>query len=266
MGILHQSYHQRCFRCHLGRLLAHHPPGNGSIRYRQSQDFVGLLLSAGIWVSFCLAFTMAGGQWPWNDGRTITTIVVFAVILVLYALQQVFSVFTAKELRSLPLHLLKSKSQLLFCISTASNITSLFVVVYFIPIYFQFMHGDTALWAAVRLLPYVIVNVTFNLGAGHLLSKLKYYMPLFVVSGVFITVGSSLLTAYLDPATPPSYIYGFTVITAVGSGLGMQIGYAVSTAWSCSLRTTGSESNVSPSVISVMSPVGIEMVPVLPMI
>ncbi|KAH6645305.1 major facilitator superfamily domain-containing protein [Truncatella angustata] len=207
-----------------------HPVTGVSVADRIKKiDSVGLLLGAGLWVSFTVAFTLAGGQWPWQDGRTIATIVALVLIMVLYAAQQVFCVFTTVESRSFPIHLLRSKSQVLFCISTAANITSVFVVVYFIPIYFQFVHGDTALQAAVRLLPYVIVTVCFNLGAGHLLSKVKYYMPLFVISGVFITLGASLLTAYLEPATPQGYIYGFTIITAVGSGLSMQIGYAVST-------------------------------------
>jgi hypothetical protein len=49
------------------------------------------------------------------------------------------------------------------------------------------------------------------------------------VSGVFIILGGSLLYTYLDPNTSASYIYGFTVVTAVGAGLTLQIGYAVAT-------------------------------------
>ncbi|KAL6855726.1 MFS general substrate transporter [Trichoderma novae-zelandiae] len=192
-------------------------------------DFLGLLLGAGTWVSFCMAFTMAGGQWAWGDGRTIGTVVAFAVIVVAFALQQTFAILTTPENRSFPVHLLRSRSQVLLYIATSSNITSLFVVVYFIPIYFQFVHGDSAINAAVRLLPFVILTVGFNLAAGHLLSRIRYYMPLFAVAGFFITLGSALLTAYLDPATPVAYIYGFTVLTAVGSGLTLQIGYAVAT-------------------------------------
>jgi MFS family permease len=192
-------------------------------------DFVGLVLGAGIWVSFTMAFTMAGGQWPWNDGRTIGTIVAFIVILVAFALQQIFSIFTTKENRSFAVHLLQSRTQVLLYIGTAANITSLFVIVYFIPIYFQFVHNDSALQAAVRLLPFVVVTVTCNLSAGHLLSKIKYYIIIYVVSGVFMTIGAALLTAYLTPTTPKSYIYGFSVIAAVGTGLTLQIGYAVAT-------------------------------------
>lgn len=172
---------------------------------------------------------MAGGQWPWNDGRTIGTIVAFAVTLALFTLQQVFCIFTSAENRSFPVHLLHSKSQVLLYIATAANITSLFVPVYFIPIYFQFVHNDSALEAAVRLLPYVVTTVSFNLSAGYLLSKIKYYMPIFLTSGMFMVIGSSLLTVYLDPATPVSYIYGFSVIAGIGAGLTLQIGYAVAT-------------------------------------
>ncbi len=192
-------------------------------------DFTGLFLGAGVWVSFTMAFTMAGGQWPWNDGRTIGTIVAFVVTLTVFALQQTFCIFTTEENRSFPIDLLRSRSQILLAIGTAANITSLFVLVYFVPIYFQFVHNDSALQAAVRLMPYVVVTVSFNLSAGHLLSKIKYYMPIYVVSGVFMTLGGSLLTAYLDPATPQGYIYGFSVLTAIGLGLTLQIGYAVAT-------------------------------------
>jgi hypothetical protein len=191
-------------------------------------DFLGLFLAAAVWVSFTIAFTMAGG-WPWNDGRTIGTIVAFAVTLALFTLQQVFCIFTSAENRSFPVHLLHSKSQVLLYIATAANITSLFVPVYFIPIYFQFVHNDPALKAAVRLLPYVVTTVSFNLSAGYLLSKIKYYMPIFLTSGMFMVIGSSLLTVYLDPATPVSYIYGFSVIAGIGAGLTLQIGYAVAT-------------------------------------
>ncbi|QYS99700.1 MFS permease [Trichoderma simmonsii] len=205
-----------------------HPVVGVSVRDRVMKiDFLGLLLGAGTWVTFCMAFTMAGGQWPWNDGRTIGMIVAFGVIIILYAVQQTFSIFTTPEDRSFPIHLLRSRSQVLLFIATASNITALFVVVYFIPIYFQFVHGDSAISAAVRLLPFVVLTVSFNMAAGHLLSRIRYYMPIFLVAGFFITLGSALLTAYLDPTTPTSYIYGFTVLTAVGAGLTLQIGYAV---------------------------------------
>jgi MFS family permease len=213
----------------LGLPSYHHVVGKSILERAKNIDFIGLILGAGTWVTFTMAFTMAGGQWPWNDGRSITTFVVFGVLLVVYLVQQAYCIFTTFETRSLPLHLFRSRTQVLLFIATMACISAPFVLTYFIPIYFQFVHGDSAIEAAIRLLPFVIVNVTSNLVAGHFLSKLKYYMPIYVVSGVLVSLGAALLTAYLHPSTPTSYIYGFTIIIAVGSGFSLQIGYAIAT-------------------------------------
>jgi MFS family permease len=191
-------------------------------------DFVGSLLGAGLWASFTIVFTMAGNQWPWNDGRTITLFVVLGVVLLSYAIQQAFSIFTTEERRSFPVRLLKSRTQVLLVVANSANITVLYVVLYFIPIYFQFVHQDTALLAAVRLLPFVITTVTFNLVAGYILPKIQYYMGIYIVSGVLMTLGSGLLLGYFDPLTPSAHIYGFSVLVAVGCGLTLQTHYTIS--------------------------------------
>ncbi|KAK0767210.1 hypothetical protein N5P37_000944 [Trichoderma harzianum] len=205
-----------------------HPVKGVSIRTRLLRlDFVGFILGAAVWATFALALTMAGGQWPWNDGRTIAMFVVFGVLVIGYALQQRFCIFTTPETRSFPIKLLFTRTHLLLYVAMSANSATMFVFLYFFPIYFQFVHNDTALEAAVRLLPYVIITVTFNLAAGRLLSKVKRYMPIYVISGVFLTIGGSFMVAYLKPSTSISVIYGLSVINAVGTGLTLQIGYAV---------------------------------------
>lgn len=108
-----------------------------SIRDRlASIDFVGFVLGAGVWVSFLLAFTMAGGQWPWKGGCTIATFVVFGVVLVLYVLQQYYADLTTPARRAFPGHLLWDRAQVLLYVVTAAGTTSLFVTSYYLPIYF----------------------------------------------------------------------------------------------------------------------------------
>jgi MFS family permease len=109
----------------------------------------------------------------------------------------------------------------------SANDATLVVFIYFFPIYFQFVHNDTALEAAIRLLPYMVVMVIFNLAAGHLLSRVKRYMPIYMVSGLLLTIGGSLLVVYLNPSTSISVIYGISIINAVGTGLTTQLGYAI---------------------------------------
>ncbi|PLN79769.1 major facilitator superfamily transporter [Aspergillus taichungensis] len=194
-----------------------------------SIDFVGFVLGAGMWVTFLLAFTMAGGQWPWNDGRTIATFVVFGVLLALYVLQQYFAIFTTPARRAFPGHLLRDRTQVLLYVVTAAGTTSVFVIVYYLPIYFQFVNGDGALMAAVRLLPFVVIAVAVNLASGSLLHFIKLYKVIFLLASFFLLVGGGPMVAYLKPSTTTGTIYGLSILAAVGSGLSMVIGYTVAT-------------------------------------
>ncbi|KAH8650816.1 major facilitator superfamily domain-containing protein [Tricladium varicosporioides] len=137
---------------------------------------LGYILSAGICVSFTMAFIMTGGQWSWNNGRTISVIVICGILILAFTLQQYFAVLTITNTRSFLVHLLTSRSQLLLYVSTSANIVTLWVVVFFIPICFLLVHNDSAIMAAVRLLPCVIIAITCNLITGHLLSQVRYYM------------------------------------------------------------------------------------------
>ncbi|KAL6887099.1 major facilitator superfamily domain-containing protein [Trichoderma evansii] len=190
-------------------------------------DIVGYILNAAAWVSFTLGFIMAGGQWPWDDGRTIATIVVCGVLVVVFALQQYFAIFTTPKTRMFPVHLLRSRSQWVLYVATSAAISALWVMMFFIPIYFQFVHNDSAIKAAVRLLPAIIISIIINMLAGHYLSRIRYYMPIYVISGVITALDGGLLMGYLRPDTPQSQIYGFSVIIAFGCGMTLQIGYAL---------------------------------------
>lgn len=186
-------------------------------------DWLGFVLGSGVWVTFLLALTMAGGNWPWKDGRTIAIFVVFGVVLVVYVLQQYFAILTTPEQRAFPCHLLRDRTEVLLYIATAAGTTTLYVVVYYIPIYFQFVNGDAALMAAVRLLPFVVIGVTVNLVSGSFLHFIKMYMVLYLIAGIFVVAGGGPLMVYLDPSTSTGTIYGLTILVAVGTGLSMVI-------------------------------------------
>ncbi|KAH8800234.1 MFS drug efflux transporter [Xylogone sp. PMI_703] len=192
-------------------------------------DWVGSILSFAMWSVFAFVFISAGSLWAWSDGRTIAMIVVFGVLLTAYALQQYFTIFTTRERRSFPGHLIPNRTQTLLYVATASSVATTFVAAYYIPIYFQFVRNDGPIQAAVRLLPLLLFQVSANLGAGYLLGKVKYYMPFFFISGAFMLTGGVLFFVYLKPSTSPAVIYGISIITGFGSGLVFQLGFAVAT-------------------------------------
>ncbi|PGH28822.1 hypothetical protein GX50_08434 [[Emmonsia] crescens] len=209
-------------------LPAVHPARGKPLRDRLvSLDYVGFVLSAAMWATFAIGFIFAGGLWQWNDGRAIAMVVVWGVLLALYALQQAFCIFTTPETRSFPCHLLWSRTQVLFYIITTCANTCVFFTMFYIPIYFQFTRNDTSLMAAVRLLPYLMFAITVNLTTGWALPRIKYYMPMCLVSGILMTLAGALFVAYLSPSTPVAHIYGFSILMGVGTGITMQLGYSV---------------------------------------
>ncbi|KAF3931139.1 hypothetical protein ABW20_dc0109309 [Dactylellina cionopaga] len=192
-------------------------------------DYLGALLSAGVWSTFVMAFTFGGAQWKWYDGRTITMLAVFGALLVIFALQQYFTILTTPEDRVFPGQFLPRRSFVLLYILTCTPAVGTFIPVYFIPLYFQFSKGDSAIDSAVRLLPFVIILVAFVMINGFFMPVFGYYMPWYLFSGVFMLIGGGLMYS-ITPTTSIAAVYGYSILVAVGGGVASQIAYSVAPA------------------------------------
>lgn len=138
-------------------------------------DIAGFLTLSSFFACFTVALTFGGGIWAWNTGGTVALFVVGGLFGIVMLIQQYFCLFTTLETRQFPPgHILNDWTLILLNIATAMAATNIYVPLYYIPIYFQFVQGDSAILAAVRLLPYIIFLATMNLASGTLLPKLKY--------------------------------------------------------------------------------------------
>lgn len=191
-------------------------------------DWVGTFLNAATYCFFVMAFTFGGAQWAWSAGGTITFIVLFVVTGLVYAVQQTFAIFTTPQNRIFPVDFLKHRTQWLLHVNIATGATALFIPLYYIPIYYQFVHAEGGIQSAVRLLPFIIITVV-GLGVnGTLMPVFGYYMPWYVVSAVFQIIGGALFFACVDANTSNSTIYGFSVLVAIGASIAQQGSYSVS--------------------------------------
>jgi hypothetical protein len=138
-------------------------------------DWAGFIGFTGALVCITLVLTFAGSLWAWNNNRTIAAFVVSGVILILMLLQQYFVLFTTRDARMFPpRHILKDKTLILLNAACACAAANIYIPAYYIPIYFVFTRGDSALMAAVRLLPYIVFLSATNMAAGVLLAKINY--------------------------------------------------------------------------------------------
>lgn len=201
-------------------------PGVSTLTKLKELDWIGATLIAGLYATFVIALTFGGVGWAWDDGRTIATLVVCGVILLVFMAQQYFAILTTPERRLFPVQFVASRTMVILHMCTACGSTAMFVVIYYIPLMFQFSHGDNGIESAVRLLPFIIVLSFFIMGSGQILGFLGYYMVLYIVGGAFLLVGSALMFT-VTAGTQVGAIYGFQVIIAIGAGLIAQIGYSV---------------------------------------
>ncbi len=191
----------------------------------RSMDWLGTLLNAGMYVSFVLFCTFGGVGWAWSDGRTIACIVVFVVLLAAFAVTQIYCVGTTPDDRLFPCEMVLNRSLVLLYILMACGGAALFVSIYYIPLYFQFVNGDNGIDSAVRLLPFVCFYVATILICGSFMAKTGYYMFWYLASGIFMVIGAALMYTVRRETSFPN-IYGYSILL----GLGMtttQAGYAI---------------------------------------
>ena len=137
-----------------------------------------------------------------------------------FGIQQTTAAFTTKESRILPLHILHSMEMWVLIIQTSCSIGILFITIYYIPLYFQFVRGESTVRSAVDLLPFLFTSVSAMLISGRLITSFGCYKLWFIVgSSLAFVMSVYLYTAAIDATH--GQIYGYLVLGGIGTGLCM---------------------------------------------
>lgn len=189
-------------------------------------DWVGAVLNGAVFVLVMIALTFSGSVYPWGSGAAIALWVIWGVTLIAFCLQQYFSLFTTPEHRIFPVHFLKSRDFVLLFIATSCSAAAMAFTLYYLPLFFAFTRGDSALDAAVRLLPFVIFLIVSTMAAGATLPMVGRYAPYYTIGGALALAGSALMfTVRADTST--ARLYGFSILIGAGTGFTFQNAYAV---------------------------------------
>ncbi|KAH6659539.1 hypothetical protein BKA67DRAFT_652766 [Truncatella angustata] len=180
-----------------------------------------------VWVAFALAIVFAGGVWPWEDRRTITTVVCFEVVLFLYTAHRYFFSSHIAEHQVLS----RSFSQ----VSDPDSSLHRNVLRNYHTFCYHVLH-PTVLPICCRRRTSDGCRSTVAIFADRYISQSSFWLDAVqdqilhaVLSniGISIILGGALLCAYLESLTSADKVYSFTILTAMGTGLALQLGYAV---------------------------------------
>ncbi|CAG8895818.1 unnamed protein product [Penicillium egyptiacum] len=192
-------------------------------------DWLGSILNLGAFLSGAMAISFGGLTWAWGSGNIIGLFACSGVLFILLALQQAFTICTTVTRRIVPLEFFKSRTMLILFACTAAAGTACFVLVYFVPLFFQFTRGDGALDAGVRLLPFIIPCIVMICINGGVMSAYGLYMPWYTIGGALVLTGGGLFyTVGVD--TSAGHIYGYSALTGLGTGMYLQASFSVAQA------------------------------------
>ncbi|KAL8885716.1 MAG: hypothetical protein Q9215_006470 [Flavoplaca cf. flavocitrina] len=188
-------------------------------------DWLGIVLTIGLYVSFTMAFIFGGAIWEWDDGRVIALIVIFGILALAFGVTQYYSISTNDTDRLFPCEFIRDPQLVLLYVCMACGGAALFVSIYYIPLYFLFVNGDSGTQAAVRLLPFICFYVVTVVICGATMGRTGYHMVWYLISGIFMTCGGATMYT-VHAGTAPANIYGYEILLGLGMAT-TQAGYAV---------------------------------------
>lgn len=149
----------------------HLPVPQGGLKEKFKRiDYIGTLTVLAFATLFLLAMNFGGQTFPWKSAAVI-------VPLVLTALLIGFLIFVETKVAEplLPPRIFKNRS---VCMILSANWffgMAFFSLVFYLPIYFQVVRGDTAMWSGIRLIPMQLLTAVFSSISGVIISKIGYY-------------------------------------------------------------------------------------------
>jgi MFS family permease len=185
-------------------------------------DWIGATLFVGGVVTIVMILGFGGALYGWDSSQMVGLYALTPVIWAAFCIQQRFSLFTAD--RIFPVHFVRDWEMVIFFCWGSLAIANVVITVYSLPLFFQFAYGDSSLRSAAYTIPFVGACVTAGGLAGPLITKYPVYMPWFAGASVLMLVGNGLLTT-VNYDMSRGAICGYTIISGVGCGPIMQLGY-----------------------------------------
>ncbi|KAF3309017.1 hypothetical protein TWF173_011527 [Orbilia oligospora] len=181
-------------------------------------DVVGTTMLVPGVVCLVLAMQWGGQKYDWNNGRIIVLLVLMSVLLAGFAAVQVLIPKTA----TLPIRIFKQRSVVSGFWQTLCIGSSMYVYIYFLPLWFQTIKGVSAVDSGIRILPFMLSMVVGSMIGGAVTTRVGYYTPFAIVGSSIMSVGGGLLTTLQIDSGPSQWI-GYQVVYGLGMGLCFQV-------------------------------------------
>lgn len=194
-----------------------------------NMDPLGAVLVMALVVCYILALQYGGLERAWNDSVVIGLLVGFGIISIVFGAWELYLGDSAM----VPLRLVSQRIYLVSCIYWFLFGGGWYIILYYLPIYFQSVDGVNAIESGVRNLPVIIAVIFSTIFSGSFVTKTGWAQPVMVVGSVIAVIGSCLIYQ-LDIDTSTGQWIGYQIAAGIGFGSAFQmpmvIGQAVARA------------------------------------
>lgn len=164
-----------------------------------------------------LALQWGGGTYAWSNGRIIALFVVFGICMIVFCSIQAWK----QESGTVPPRILKQRSVAAGAWFTFFMGAPFMSVVYYLPVWFQAIKGDSAIRSGLSTLPLLLSLVCGTIISGAIVSRIGVYKPFMILSAILVPIGAGTLSL-LEPTTNHSMWIGLQVLFGFGVGVGFQ--------------------------------------------
>ncbi|KAJ5713427.1 uncharacterized protein N7483_010608 [Penicillium malachiteum] len=180
-------------------------------------DLGGTLLLLSALVCYVLALQWGGISLPWSDSKVVGTLVGFLILLIVYGIVQ----WLQKE-RAAMIGRLFRRNVIITMIYIDLLAGTFFLLVYYLPIYFQVVSGASAAQSGIRNLPLILAQSVATVVSGVTLSKYAYPQPFLLTGAALTAIGSGLLYT-LEINTGSGKWIGYQLLAGIGIGWCFQV-------------------------------------------
>ncbi|KAL3426508.1 major facilitator superfamily transporter [Phlyctema vagabunda] len=201
------------------RLPAHVKPAEATFKEKMLQlDPIGIVLILAAVICYILALQWGGVRMAWDSATIIGLLVGCVLLLICFGIEQ----WWQDERAMLPPRLLRNRYVHQGMAYSFAISGTYFLVLYFLPIYFQAIGNVSPLQSGVRNLPLIISITIATICSGIGITVTGRPMPFMFAGGVLCTIGVGLLFT-LDIGSSSAEWIGYQVIVGFGLGLGFQV-------------------------------------------
>ncbi|KAG9233832.1 putative HC-toxin efflux carrier [Amylocarpus encephaloides] len=181
-------------------------------------DLPGTFVIMAAIICYILALQWGGQTKSWGDSSVIGTLVGFVVLLIAFCVVEWWQGERAMMVpRLLKDRVIYTGMAFIFFLGG-----TFFLLLYYLPIYFQVVSGVSASQSGIRNLPLILGTVLATIVSGGVITMTGHFVPWMIGGGVLATIGAGLIFT-LDIGSTSGHWIGYQALTGLGLGAAFQV-------------------------------------------